>query len=145
MPYLDQDIHDLDGLAQINSYLFTSGEERRAKLERAAVQDSRALDVLLAYRQSNVQTNGSEGLGLRVAEHFCTPWGTKTSASRVRPEVPVVPRSASDDLVIAHGSQDAPLGLVDMLKLHLDAVVASPNTACVAVDRERLDVIDHLT
>jgi anion-transporting ArsA/GET3 family ATPase len=37
VPYLDQDVHDLDGLAQINEYLFSSGEERRAILERAAV------------------------------------------------------------------------------------------------------------
>jgi anion-transporting ArsA/GET3 family ATPase len=37
VPYLDQDVHDIGGLAQINRYLFTSGEGRRAILERAAV------------------------------------------------------------------------------------------------------------
>jgi anion-transporting ArsA/GET3 family ATPase len=37
VPYLDTDVHDLDGLAQINRYLFTSGEERKELLESAAV------------------------------------------------------------------------------------------------------------
>jgi anion-transporting ArsA/GET3 family ATPase len=37
VPYLDEDVHDVSGLAQINRYLFTSGEGRRAILERAAV------------------------------------------------------------------------------------------------------------
>jgi anion-transporting ArsA/GET3 family ATPase len=30
VPYLDEDVHDLTGLAQINRYLFASGEEREA-------------------------------------------------------------------------------------------------------------------
>ena len=29
VPYLDQDVHDVAGLAQINRYLFASGAERR--------------------------------------------------------------------------------------------------------------------
>ena len=37
VPYLDEDVHDLEGLARVNSFLFTSSEERRAILERAAV------------------------------------------------------------------------------------------------------------
>ena len=37
VPYLDDDVHDLDGLAEINRYLFSSVEERREILERAAV------------------------------------------------------------------------------------------------------------
>jgi anion-transporting ArsA/GET3 family ATPase len=37
VPYLDEDVHDLDGLAEINRYLFSSSEERREILERAAV------------------------------------------------------------------------------------------------------------
>jgi hypothetical protein len=28
VPYLDEDVHDLAGLAQINRYLFATGEER---------------------------------------------------------------------------------------------------------------------
>jgi anion-transporting ArsA/GET3 family ATPase len=36
VPYLDEDVHDLDGLRQINRYLFVSEEERREILERAA-------------------------------------------------------------------------------------------------------------
>ena len=28
VPYLDEDVHDLAGLAEINRYLFASGEER---------------------------------------------------------------------------------------------------------------------
>ena len=30
VPYLDEDVHDLDGLAEINRYLFASAEERVA-------------------------------------------------------------------------------------------------------------------
>ena len=30
VPYLDEDVHDLAGLAQINRYLFASSEERAA-------------------------------------------------------------------------------------------------------------------
>ena len=30
VPYLDEDVHDLAGLAQINRYLFATGEERVA-------------------------------------------------------------------------------------------------------------------
>jgi hypothetical protein len=30
VPYLDEDVHDLAGLADINSYLFASSEERTA-------------------------------------------------------------------------------------------------------------------
>ena len=30
VPYLDEDVHDLAGLAQINKYLFATGEERVA-------------------------------------------------------------------------------------------------------------------
>jgi anion-transporting ArsA/GET3 family ATPase len=37
VPYLDEDVHDVGGLEQINRFLFTSGEGRRAILERAAV------------------------------------------------------------------------------------------------------------
>jgi anion-transporting ArsA/GET3 family ATPase len=37
VPYLDEDVHDLGGLAQINRYLFVSEEERREILESVAV------------------------------------------------------------------------------------------------------------
>jgi anion-transporting ArsA/GET3 family ATPase len=37
VPYLDEDVHDLDGLAEIDRYLFSSLEQRREILERAAV------------------------------------------------------------------------------------------------------------
>jgi anion-transporting ArsA/GET3 family ATPase len=37
VPYLDEDVHDLDGLAEIDRYLFSTMEERREILERAAV------------------------------------------------------------------------------------------------------------
>jgi anion-transporting ArsA/GET3 family ATPase len=37
VPYLDHDVHDIGGLAEINRYLFASSEERRELLERAAV------------------------------------------------------------------------------------------------------------
>jgi anion-transporting ArsA/GET3 family ATPase len=37
VPYLDQDVHDIGGLAEINRYLFASREERREILERVAV------------------------------------------------------------------------------------------------------------
>jgi anion-transporting ArsA/GET3 family ATPase len=37
VPYLDEDVHDLDGLAEIDRYLFSSLEERLEILERAAV------------------------------------------------------------------------------------------------------------
>ena len=30
VPYLDEDVHDLKGLAEINRYLFASNEERTA-------------------------------------------------------------------------------------------------------------------
>jgi hypothetical protein len=30
VPYLDEDVHDLGGLAEINRYLFASSEERTA-------------------------------------------------------------------------------------------------------------------
>jgi anion-transporting ArsA/GET3 family ATPase len=34
VPYLDEDVHDLDGLAELNRHLFASAEERREILER---------------------------------------------------------------------------------------------------------------
>jgi anion-transporting ArsA/GET3 family ATPase len=37
VPYLDDDVHDLAGLAEIDRYLFSTMEERREMLERAAV------------------------------------------------------------------------------------------------------------
>jgi anion-transporting ArsA/GET3 family ATPase len=37
VPYLDEDVHDIEGLAQINRFLFSSKEERRAILESVAV------------------------------------------------------------------------------------------------------------
>jgi anion-transporting ArsA/GET3 family ATPase len=37
VPYLDEDVHDLAGLAEIDRYLFSTMEERREMLERAAV------------------------------------------------------------------------------------------------------------
>ena len=37
VPYFDEDVHDLDGLAQVNRYLFSSSAERRELLERAGV------------------------------------------------------------------------------------------------------------
>ena len=37
VPYLDEDVHDLGGLAEINRFLFSSHEERMAILEGAAV------------------------------------------------------------------------------------------------------------
>ena len=36
VPYLDEDVHDIDGLAELNRYLFVSAEERREILERVA-------------------------------------------------------------------------------------------------------------
>ena len=30
VPYLDEDVHDLGGLAEINRYLFASADEREA-------------------------------------------------------------------------------------------------------------------
>jgi len=37
VPYLDEDVHDIGGLAAINCYLFSSTEDRRGLFERAAV------------------------------------------------------------------------------------------------------------
>jgi anion-transporting ArsA/GET3 family ATPase len=37
VPYLDEDVHDIGGLAQINRYLFASGAERQRMLEQSAV------------------------------------------------------------------------------------------------------------
>jgi anion-transporting ArsA/GET3 family ATPase len=37
VPYLDEDVHDIGGLAQIDRYLFASREEREEILERVAV------------------------------------------------------------------------------------------------------------
>jgi hypothetical protein len=37
VPYLDEDVHDIGGLAHINRYLFASGAERRQMLEQMAV------------------------------------------------------------------------------------------------------------
>ena len=37
VPYFDEDVHDIDGLAQVNRYLFSSSAERREMLERAGV------------------------------------------------------------------------------------------------------------
>jgi anion-transporting ArsA/GET3 family ATPase len=37
VPYLDQDVHDVDGLMEINRYLFASTTERREILQRATV------------------------------------------------------------------------------------------------------------
>jgi anion-transporting ArsA/GET3 family ATPase len=37
VPYLDEDVHDIDGLAQVNRYLFASSGERREMLESAGV------------------------------------------------------------------------------------------------------------
>lgn len=37
VPFLDEDVHDLAGLAQVNRYLFASGAERREMLERVTV------------------------------------------------------------------------------------------------------------
>ena len=36
VPYLDEDVHDIGGLAELNRYLFVSAEERRKILERVA-------------------------------------------------------------------------------------------------------------
>jgi anion-transporting ArsA/GET3 family ATPase len=33
VPYLDEDVHDVEGLAQVNAYLFGSADERREILE----------------------------------------------------------------------------------------------------------------
>ena len=35
VPYFDQDVHDVAGLARVNRYLFASGAERRELLEQA--------------------------------------------------------------------------------------------------------------
>ena len=32
VPYLDEDVHDLTGLMEINRYLFASGSEERAAI-----------------------------------------------------------------------------------------------------------------
>jgi anion-transporting ArsA/GET3 family ATPase len=37
VPYLDEDVHDVEGLMEINRYLFASAPERRKMLERVAV------------------------------------------------------------------------------------------------------------
>ena len=37
VPYFDEDVHDIDGLAQVNRYLFSSSAEREEMLERAGV------------------------------------------------------------------------------------------------------------
>ena len=37
VPYLDEDVHDLEGLLQINRYLFASAEEREAMAAGAEV------------------------------------------------------------------------------------------------------------
>ena len=37
VPYFDEDVHDVAGLAQVNSYLFGSAAERREILERSGV------------------------------------------------------------------------------------------------------------
>ena len=37
VPFLDEDVHDIGGLAQVNRYLFSSGTERRDLLERVTV------------------------------------------------------------------------------------------------------------
>jgi anion-transporting ArsA/GET3 family ATPase len=37
VPYFDEDVHDIDGLAQVNRYLFASSAERREMLESAGV------------------------------------------------------------------------------------------------------------
>ena len=34
VPYFDEDVHDIDGLAQVNRYLFSSSAERREMLEQ---------------------------------------------------------------------------------------------------------------
>ena len=36
VPYLDDDVHDLAGLIEINRYLFASGAEERAAIAAAA-------------------------------------------------------------------------------------------------------------
>ena len=37
VPYFDDDVHDIDGLAQVNRYLFSSSAERKEMLEQAGV------------------------------------------------------------------------------------------------------------
>jgi len=37
VPYLDEDVHDIEGLAQVNAYLFGSATERREILEKSGV------------------------------------------------------------------------------------------------------------
>jgi anion-transporting ArsA/GET3 family ATPase len=37
VPYFDQDVHDVEGLAQVNAYLFGSATERREILEKSGV------------------------------------------------------------------------------------------------------------
>jgi short-subunit dehydrogenase len=37
VPYFDEDVHDIDGLAQVNRYLFSSSAQRREMLESAGV------------------------------------------------------------------------------------------------------------
>jgi anion-transporting ArsA/GET3 family ATPase len=37
VPYLDEDVHDLSGLAQVNRYLFASAKDRKQLLESVAV------------------------------------------------------------------------------------------------------------
>jgi anion-transporting ArsA/GET3 family ATPase len=39
VPYLDEDVHDISGLAHINRYLFASSAERQQLLEEVAVQE----------------------------------------------------------------------------------------------------------
>jgi hypothetical protein len=37
VPYFDEDVHDIEGLAQVNAYLFGSTAERREILEKSGV------------------------------------------------------------------------------------------------------------
>jgi hypothetical protein len=36
VPYLDEDVHDLAGLMEVNRYLFASGTEERAEMTTQA-------------------------------------------------------------------------------------------------------------
>jgi hypothetical protein len=37
VPYFDEDVHDIEGLAQVNRYLFGTSAERQEMLEQAGV------------------------------------------------------------------------------------------------------------
>ena len=64
VPYLDEDVHDLAGLAQINRYLFVSGRERATDRRGGSAQLTRARR-LRSYSSSETSQSASSGTGKR--------------------------------------------------------------------------------